>query len=229
MSEPLIHDELDVFMALVPCRNQSIIELGCGSARMARQLLLKEPSVTYVGMEVDRIQHDKNLAQPQAGMSFLYGAANAIPFDPATFDAAVMLKSLHHVPLNELDASLQEIARVLKPEGLLYVSEPVYAGDLNEIVKVFNDEGVVRAEAQRALDRALASGQWTLVAERRFDMPVRFESFEQFEQRMMRPTFKDHHLTADLIERTRAVFERYADASGLTSTRPMHVRCLRRT
>ena len=33
---PLYNDELDVLADLVPLQAQSIIELGCGSARLAR-------------------------------------------------------------------------------------------------------------------------------------------------------------------------------------------------
>ncbi len=73
------------------------------------------------------------------------------------FDLALMHKSLHHVPLTAMDQALAEVARVLRPGGYLYVSEPVYAGPLNEIVRLYNDEGVVRAAAQAALDRALSA------------------------------------------------------------------------
>ena len=71
-----------------------------------------------------------------------------------------MLKSLHHVPMALMDQALAELARVLRPCGWLYVSEPVYAGQLNELIRLFNDEGEVRAAAQAALDRAVASGRW---------------------------------------------------------------------
>jgi SAM-dependent methyltransferase len=67
-----------------------------------------------------------------------------------------MLKSLHHVPIPLMDRALAEVARVLRPGGHLYVSEPVYEGPFNDIVRLFNDEAVVRAAAQRAVDAALA-------------------------------------------------------------------------
>ena len=39
---------------------------------------------------------------------------------------------------------LGEIARVLKPGGVAYLSEPVYAVRFNDILKLFHDERVVR-------------------------------------------------------------------------------------
>jgi SAM-dependent methyltransferase len=140
----------------------------------------------------------------------------------------MMLKSLHHVPMALMDQALSEIARVLRPGGWLYVSEPVYAGPLNELIRLFNDEGTVRAAAQAALDRAIACGQWLAAAEQRFEMPVRFASFEQFEQRMMRPTFADHGIDDAMIDRVRQRYAPHQGEDGAHFTRPMHVRLLRK-
>lgn len=228
MSMERIDDELDVLAALVPLAQQHIIELGCGPARMARTLLSRHPACTYLGLEVDMTQHARNLADPQAGMRFVAAGAQAIPCDDAAFDLALMLKSLHHVPLAEMDRALAEVARVLRPGGYLYVSEPVYDGALNEVIRLFNDEGVVRRAAQAAVDRALQTGRWTQVAERYFEVPVHYRDFAEFEQRMMRPTFADHHLDDAKVEQVRQVFEPLCGPQGVDFTRPMHVRLLQR-
>lgn len=225
---PLIRDELQVLSDLVPLEDRRIIELGCGNARLARQLLQAYPTSHVTGLEVDERQHAKNLAAPQEGLSFVAAGAQAVPFPDASFDLALMLKSLHHVPLPLLDQALSEVARVLRPGGHLYVSEPVYDGPLNEIVRLFNDEGEVRAAAQAAIDRALAHGPWQEVAERRFDMPVHYADFNEFEQRMMRPTFADHALTDELVQRVSRAFAPHCGPDGADFTRPMHVRLLRR-
>jgi SAM-dependent methyltransferase len=188
-SSPLIDDELDVLASLVPLGGQNIIELGCGAARLARDLLTRYPDSRWTGLEVDARQHAKNLAAPQAGLHFMAGVAQSLPFTEASFDLAMMLKSLHHVPMSLMAQALGEAARVLRPGGHLYVSEPVYDGPLNEVIRLFNDEGVVRAAAQAAVDEALHTGMWVQVAEHRFDMPVFFRDFAEFEQRMMRPTY----------------------------------------
>jgi SAM-dependent methyltransferase len=225
---PLIDDELVVLHRLVPLQAQAVIELGCGAARLARDLLRRHPGCRVTGLEVDQRQHAKNLAEPQPGLVFIEAGAEAVPLPDASFDLALMLKSLHHVPLALLDQALDEVHRVLRPQGCLYVSEPVYGGPLNEIVKRYNDEGRVRAEAQAALDRALASGRWEAVAEQHFEMPVRFADFDDFERRMMRPTFADHALDDAKIAAVRAAFEPHLGPAGAHFTRPMHVRLLRR-
>jgi SAM-dependent methyltransferase len=227
-AEPSFDDELDLLAALVPLANQDIIELGCGAAALARGLLQRHPESRIVGLEVDERQHAKNLAKPQAGLRFMAGVSQDIPFENASFDLAMMLKSLHHVPMPLMEKALNEAARVLRPGGHLYVSEPVYAGPFNEVVKIFNDEGVVREAAQRALDAAVANGVWEQAAERRFVMPMRFTDFADFEQRMMRPTFADHHIDEAKLQAVRVALAPHLTPDGIHFMRPMHVRLLKR-
>lgn len=225
---PSVTDELDVLEPLVPLQGARIIEAGCGAARLARDLVQRHETAEVIGIEVDDRQLAKNLLEPAQRLRFERAGAEAIPFGDASFDGAMMLKSLHHVPMALMDQALSEIARVLRPRGWLYVCEPVYAGPLNELIRLFNDEGEARAAAQSALDRVIASGQWLAAAEQRFEMPVRFASFEEFEQRMMRPTFADHGIDDAMIDRVRQRYAPHQGEGGAHFTRPMHVRLLRK-
>jgi SAM-dependent methyltransferase len=223
---PLINDEVDLLARLLPLHQQQVVELGCGNARTLRALLQRHPGLLATGFEVDTRQHAKNLATPQPGLRFEVAGAQDIPLPDASVDLVLMLKSLHHVPLPLLAQALAEVARVLKPGGHLYVSEPVYAGPLNEVVRLFNDEGTVRAAAQATLDAALATGPWQQVAEERFASEVHFHSFEDFEQRMMRPTFADHRIDEAKLSAVRQALAPHLGADGAHFTRPMHVRLL---
>lgn len=224
----LVTDELSVLSGLVPLAHQRIIELGCGSARLARQLLERFAGSQIVGLETDARQHAKNLAAPQERLTFRLAGAEDIPEAEDAFDLALMLKSLHHVPIPQMHQALAEVARVLRAGGHLYVSEPVYAGPLNEIVRVYNDEGPVRLAAQQAVDEAVASHAWLQVAERRFDMPVHFKDFADFERRMMYPTFANHHVDVHVTAEVRKRFEPHCTDDGARFTRPMHVRLLQK-
>lgn len=222
-------DELELLAGLVPLSGQRLIELGCGAAGLARRLVQRHSGATVVGLEVDERQHAKNLASDAPpGLDFIAAGAEAIPFPDASFDGALMLKSLHHVPLSLLDGALGEVRRVLVPRGWLYVSEPVYAGALNEIVRLFNDEGEARAAAQAALDRAVAGGGWVQVAERHFEVPVHYADFADFERRMIDVTFAERHLDEALRTAVRARFEPHLGSDGASFMRPMQVRLLRR-
>lgn len=225
---PLISDELSVLSEVAVLADRQIIELGCGAARMARQLLERYPDSCVTGLETDDRQHAKNIALPQERLRFLLAGAQDIPVADASFDLALMLKSLHHVPIPMMKQALEEVRRVVRVGGHLYVSEPVYSGPLNEIIRLFKDERDVRLAAQAAVDDALISQVWTQVAERRFETPVRFNDFADFERRMLRPTYANHRIDDATVGAVRELFEPHCRGDGAYFTRPMHVRLLRR-
>lgn len=230
MNTPLITDELDLMQSLVDLnQHPHIIELGCGAAQLSRQLLARYPACEVSGLDVDELQHAKNLRYPQRRLTFVQAGAQAIPFEAGRFDLALMLKSLHHVPLDQLSQALAEVHRVLRPKGLLYVSEPVFAGALNEVMRLFHDEEAVRAAALRAVQDAVSSGgAWEQVTEIFFDMPVHYRDFAEFEQRMIGVTFVNHRLDATTLQAVRARFEPHMTADGAHFVRPMRVKLLRK-
>ncbi len=201
----------------------SLIELGCGSARFLKGLLESYPKLSAWGLEVDKIQHQKNIAQDVPRLKWVEAGAQDIPAQDGQFDGALMLKSLHHVPVEDMDKALQEVARVVKAGGWFFVAEPVYAGALNGIMRLFNDEGVVRAKAIEALDRAVQAGTWKQLHHEHFDVPVVYADFNEFEKRMLRPTFIDKTVSDSLREQIRIEFEQHMTADGVQLTRPMQV------
>lgn len=229
MPIPLVRDELDLLQSMVDLdQRQRIIELGCGAADLSRKLLARFPGCEIVGLEVDERQHAKNQLNPMQRLQFLQAGAQSIPFSAGEFDLALMLKSLHHVPLDELERALSEVHRVLRPHGLLYVSEPVFAGALNEVMRLFHDEELVRAAALRAVQDAVSTGDWEQVSETQFDVPVYYHDFAEFEKRMIGVTYADHRLSATTLQRVRECFEQHMSADGANFFRPMRVNLLRR-
>jgi SAM-dependent methyltransferase len=55
-------------------------------------------------------------------ISFVAGDAGALPFSKDSLDSVVCLEAIEHVP--DAERVLREIARVLRPEGLLIISTP---------------------------------------------------------------------------------------------------------
>ena len=229
MNTLLINDEIDLLQSLVDLNLQpQIIELGCGAADLSRKLLARCPGCEVTGLEVDQRQHAKNLLKPTERLHFVQAGAQAVPFPAEHFDLALMLKSLHHVPLELLDQALAEVHRVLRPSGLLYISEPVFAGPLNEVMRLFHDEEKVRAAALEAVRAAVASGRWEQVCETFFDMPVHYRDFAEFEQRMIAVTYADHRLDDSILQAVRSRFEPHMTTNGARFQRPMRVNLLRK-
>lgn len=229
MNTSLINEELDLLQSLVDLeQHPRIIELGCGAADLSRKLLARHPGCEITGLEVDQRQHAKNLLHRMPRLHFVQAGAQAIPFPAETFDLALMLKSLHHVPMDQLGQALSEVHRVLRPKGLLYVSEPVFAGALNEVMRLFHDEEQVRAAALRAIQKAVSSGAWEQASETFFEVPVHYRDFADFEQRLIAVTYVNHQLDATTLERVRARFKPHMTAEGARFARPMRVNLLRR-
>lgn len=231
MSSPArwVMDEVDFFRDEVPVTGARVVELGCGKAAFARALLQRGLAGSVTAFEVDARQHEANLASAQlAGLRFAQAGAESIPLPDASCDVVVMLKSLHHVPVGDLDRALAEIARVLVSGGWLYVSEPVYAGDFNDIVKLFHDEGAVRAAAYAALRRAADSGVLRWEREVEFDTPLQFRDFDDFVDRIVRVTHTDIELDPGVAAEVRRRFGLFEADEGAYFVRQMRVNIMRK-
>ena len=221
-------DEAGLFRPWLERCGGRVLELGCGDGRNAR-LLASHPRVESVlALETDTIQHAKNLAaEPHAKLRFALGGAEAIPAEDQAFDMVFLFKSLHHVPVASMDQALGELGRVLRPGGIAYVSEPVFAGEFNEVLRLFHDESVVRQRAFEAVERAVAGGRFELVEERFFLLPVVFETFEVFERRVVGVTHTHHELDDATLAEVRARFEGFAAQNGGEFLAPQRVDVLR--
>lgn len=226
--QPLI-DEIDVLRVLLPLEGARLLELGCGAADKTRQLAERTDVSAVVAAEVDAVAYQHNLAVTDLPkVTFKSYGAEAIDEPDASFDIVLMFKSLHHVPLDQLDAALEEIRRVLRPGGLAYISEPVFAGEFNEVIRLFHDESVVRREAFAALVRAVSGGRFELVTQHFFRNLLRLESFAQFQRGVINVTHTEHRLTPELLERVRERFERCKVADSYLFEIPNRVDLLRR-
>jgi ubiquinone/menaquinone biosynthesis C-methylase UbiE len=222
-------DETEIYRELLPLAGASIIELGCGAAKHTRTIAETCTPASILACEVDTRQHEKNLAITDLpNVKFVLAGAQAIPADDASADIVMMFKSLHHVPMDLMATAFKEIARVLRPGGLAYISEPVYAGDFNEVLKLFNDEQVVRRAAFDAVQAAVADGVLELVEQRFFNTPNRFETFEDFEHRIMQVTHSDYSMSPELHERVKIRFVDFMTPDGANFVMPIRVDLLRR-
>jgi ubiquinone/menaquinone biosynthesis C-methylase UbiE len=228
VEQPLLN-EFEVLRELLPFAGARVLELGCGAAEKTRLIAERTGVAEIVAAEVDLIQHRKNLAIADLPkVAFRSFGAEAIEAPDASFDIVLMFKSLHHVPVPLMDQALAEIRRVLKPGGLAYISEPVFAGEFNEVLRLFHDESVVRRAAFAAVERAVQGGLLELAEERFFRNPLKLASFAQFEQGVLNVTHTEHRVTPDLLARIRAKFERYSGPNGFFFEVPNRVDLLRR-
>lgn len=222
-------EEIDLIGDLIQVRGRRVLELGCGAAYMTRALATRFGAARITATEVDRIQHVRNLAiadLPQ--VSFRYGGAESIADPDASYDLVVMLKSLHHVPIAAMDQALREIHRVLVPGGLLYVCEPVYWGDFNAVMRLIDDERLVREAAFTALRNAVDAGLFESVQEVFFESEGIYPDWESFAARFIDVTHSKRNLDAARLAEIRAAFERHLTPQGVRLWKPHRVDLLRR-
>lgn len=221
--------ENEIYESLLPLAGAHILELGCGGADKTRAIARLGKAASITALEVDTIQHAKNLALSDLSeVSFKLGGAEAIDLPDESVDIVLMFKSLHHVPLDQMDKALAEIRRVLKPGGLAYISEPVYAGAFNDLLRLFHDEKTVREAAFAAERQAVSSGQMELVEQKFFATPISYETFEQFEERILRVTHTQHRLSDTLYTTVRERFSAHLSPQGAYFETPIRVDLLRK-
>jgi SAM-dependent methyltransferase len=134
-----------------------VVDIGCGGGALVRDLICLGARV--VGVEVSESQLAPALARDRdSGARYAVGRAQRLPLDDASMDLAVFMRTLHHVPSADLTQALREARRVLRPDGAVYVAEPLPEGDFFALTSLVEDELEVRAAAQRALAQAGLAG-----------------------------------------------------------------------
>lgn len=134
-----------------------------------------------------------------------------------------MFKSFHHIPINLMPKALSEIKRVLKPNGLVYISEPLFDGDLSDLIAMFHNEEYVRTEAFKAIENSVKNEQFKLFQEIFFYTPTTYKNFEDFKSKLMDVTFNDNNISKDLEEKVKIRFNQLSNNQEITFKKPFRV------
>ena len=221
--------EPEIYNRLLSLDNKHILELGCGSAQITRDIATSGTKRKVTAFEVDEIAYEKNMQiKDLPNVTFGLAGAQEIPLQDESVDVVFMFKSLHHVPLQLMNVSMHEIRRVLKPGGLAYISEPVFAGDFNEILRLFHDEQKVREAAFNTVKKAVDDGLFRLVEEIFFNSPMKFENFAEFESNIIKATHSNHVLDEKLYNLVKQRFEQHIGNDGANFLMPIRVDLLQK-
>jgi 2-polyprenyl-6-hydroxyphenyl methylase/3-demethylubiquinone-9 3-methyltransferase len=114
----LVPARLAYFNGVTGWTGKQVLDLGCGGGFMAEALARRGAIVTGVDPAAGAIAAARRHAA-EGGLDIRYevGRGEQLPFAAGTFDIVVCVDVFEHV--GDLDAVLAEIARVLKPGGLL--------------------------------------------------------------------------------------------------------------
>jgi SAM-dependent methyltransferase len=111
---------------------QRVLEVGCGNGVFLPRLAEKVgPAGKVVGIDhAESFVQEARSKVAAAGLGTIVAVEQAdvyrLPFDNSTFDAAHCERILMH--LDDPDAALREMARVVRPGGVVVAAEPDWAG-----------------------------------------------------------------------------------------------------
>ncbi len=107
-------------------RGASVLDYGCGGGDFSLRLASRGAHVVGVDISpklVEQARAAASKAEFNASPRFIVGDAHHTPFNDSSFDYVFGNGALHHL---DLDKAYTEIARVLKPGGKAFFTEPMY-------------------------------------------------------------------------------------------------------
>ena len=198
--------DADAVAALISVAGLTIVDVGCGAGKSSRELAAMGADV--IGVEPDPVQAAKNRAAAATlGVVFHEARAERLPVESGSADGVIFFRSLHHVPVEAMEATLAEAARVLRPEaGFLCVIEPGMAGTHFPIMRPFNDETRARKAAQAALVNS-APRLFREFDRFRYVQHPRYADFEAMVARFTGQTFNTIRREQVETDEVRALFQ----------------------
>ena len=157
---------LEVLSGLIDLTGKELLEIGCGNGRLTAWLVGPPARLMAIDPEPEKIDEAKKAI---AGVTFQVGSGECLDFPDGSFDAVFFSLSLHHH--EGAGVALGEAWRVLRPNGLALVLEPLAGGGLERLCAVVHDEDgathgvqqVIRESDFHEIARAEVSAHWSFV------------------------------------------------------------------
>ena len=115
---------------------KNVLEIGCGVGHLAAYLNKNyEMNITGTDLDEEQIKLAKKFHDISDTLSFYQANATHLPFEDEQFNMLLSFKVLHHIP--DWERALNEINRVLKPNGIYIVNDLTGSSWLVAVLKLF--------------------------------------------------------------------------------------------
>lgn len=141
-------------------RGRDVLDVACGEGYGSALLAQSARSVAGVDLAVAAIDHARTRYAGRSNLEFRAADCTALPFPDASFDAVVSFETVEHIAAQ--DAFVDEVRRVLRPDGLFVVSCPnkVEYTDKRNVVNEFHVRELYRDELEGLLGSRFAHLRW---------------------------------------------------------------------
>jgi len=165
--------------------NASALDVGCGIGSIHRSLAPQ--FAEFQGVDVSTGLIDVARANNQDVAYQAYDGVE-LPFEPNSFDLAFAICVLHHVPPSQWAAFTVEMARVVRPGGLVAIIEHNALNPLTRLVtwRCAFDEGIVLVKRRRLEGLMRQAGVRDTTSRYILFSPWRSDAVERAERRLSR-------------------------------------------
>lgn len=126
-----------------------VLDIGCGGGRWSERLADKGAEVVGIDIGKEIIERNKEVLGNRC--SYMVMSADDLDFPDETFDLAVSVTVLQHMPYPVQEKAIREISRVVKPKGKVLIMERVghkalpytFPHSEEEWIEIFNKNGFV--------------------------------------------------------------------------------------
>ncbi|HXY80832.1 MAG TPA: methyltransferase domain-containing protein [Gaiellaceae bacterium] len=108
---------------VLPRGDERALDVGTGAGALALALAPLVREVVGVDRVPELLALARERARGLAGVTFVEGDAESLPFEDGSFDLVGTLRTLHHVPRPELVVA--ELVRVTRPSGRILVVDQI--------------------------------------------------------------------------------------------------------
>lgn len=101
--------------------DQRLLDVGCGTGTLLKRIINVFPGTHAAGVDPSPEMLDMARGKYPDGVDFREGWAESLPFHKDSFDVVISCNAFHY--WRQPARALDEIARVLKPEGRLLITD----------------------------------------------------------------------------------------------------------